>query len=429
MGRRSGTDRRSFLRLGALGGAAVMAGAGRDRPLERAAAAGRRERRALGSSGGRRARRRLRVARGRHRRAPPPLRERGAHRCPSHRALSGADRGARPRVAQRARDQPRCARHRPRARSGTQGGPGARPAPRHSGPAQGQHRHRRPDEDDGRLAGAEGRSRRATRRWRAAARGGRGDPRQDQPQRVGELPRPAVDQRLERPRRPDPQSVRAGPQPCGSARAPASRRRRASAPSRSAPRPTARSSARRQQRGGRHQAHGRTGQPRRHHPDLAQPGHRRTDGAHRRRRGRGAVALTAADPRDAATGGEAAPSKRTTPSTSTPTACTASASASLASSSAFTAASTVDGGGDRGPARAGAEIVDPIRTSAPASSMTPNRGPALRVQGRHRGLPRDARSGARPTLSPTSSLQRGEPRARDAVVRPGALPRPEAKGR
>ncbi len=37
----------------------------------------------------------------------------------------------------------------------------------------------------------------------AAARGRRGDPRQDEPERVGELPLDALDERLERPRRPD----------------------------------------------------------------------------------------------------------------------------------------------------------------------------------------------------------------------------------
>ncbi len=44
-----------------------------------------------------------------------------------------------------------------------------------------------------------------------------------------------------------------------------------------------------QLRPGRHQAHGGTRQPRRHHPDLAQPGHRRADGAHGGGRRRGAV--------------------------------------------------------------------------------------------------------------------------------------------
>ena len=52
----------------------------------------------------------------------------------------------------------------------------------------------------------------------------------------------------------------------------------------------------------RHQADGRAREPQRHRPDLAHAGHRRPDGAHRRRR-RGAArrASPARDPRDAAT--------------------------------------------------------------------------------------------------------------------------------
>ena len=48
---------------------------------------------------------------------------------------------------------------------------------------------------------------------RAPARRRARDPRQDQPQRVGQLPLHAFGQRLERARRPDPQSLRARPQP------------------------------------------------------------------------------------------------------------------------------------------------------------------------------------------------------------------------
>ena len=80
----------------------------------------------------------------------------------------------------------------------------------------------------------------------APARRGRGDPRQDEPLRVGQLPLDALLERLERPRRAVPQSLRARPQPVrlelrlG--------RRGGGEPlraSRSAPRPTARSSRRR----------------------------------------------------------------------------------------------------------------------------------------------------------------------------------------
>ena len=79
-----------------------------------------------------------------------------------------------------------------------------------------------------------------------AARGGRGHPRQDEPERVGELPIDAFDQRLERTRRADAEPVRARSQPVrvelrhrrGDRRQPRGR-------SASAPRPTGRSSARR----------------------------------------------------------------------------------------------------------------------------------------------------------------------------------------
>ena len=52
-----------------------------------------------------------------------------------------------------------------------QSGPRARAAARHPGPDQGQHRHRRPDDDDRRLAGARGLDRRArcVRRRRGCA--------------------------------------------------------------------------------------------------------------------------------------------------------------------------------------------------------------------------------------------------------------------
>ena len=64
----------------------------------------------------------------------------------------------------------------------------ARPAARHSGADQGQHRYGRPDAHHRRIARAR-RQHRGARfvRRRAAARGRRGDPRQDESQRVGEL--------------------------------------------------------------------------------------------------------------------------------------------------------------------------------------------------------------------------------------------------
>ena len=51
---------------------------------------------------------------------------------------------------------------------------------------------------------------------RAAARGRRGDPRQDQPQRMGEFPLDALDLGLERPRRPDANPYALDRNPCGS---------------------------------------------------------------------------------------------------------------------------------------------------------------------------------------------------------------------
>ncbi len=91
----------------------------------------------------------------------------------------------------------------------------ARPAPRHPHPAQGQHRHRRPamQTTAGSLALVGAPAPRDARVVARLRRGRRGDPRQDQPERVGQLPRLQLVQRLERPRRPDPQPLRARPQP------------------------------------------------------------------------------------------------------------------------------------------------------------------------------------------------------------------------
>ena len=94
-------------------------------------------------------------------------------------------------------------------------GAGARPRPgahgplvRHADPDQGQYRDRRAAADDGGQPGAR-RQRHRPRRaaGRAAARGRRGDPRQDQPLGMGEHPLEQLDLRLERGRRPDAQSA------------------------------------------------------------------------------------------------------------------------------------------------------------------------------------------------------------------------------
>ena len=73
----------------------------------------------------------------------------------------------------------------------------------------------RSHDDDGRIAGARRRARR--RRTRSSSTrlrdGGRRHPRQDEPERVGELPLDALVERLERARRADAESVRARSQP------------------------------------------------------------------------------------------------------------------------------------------------------------------------------------------------------------------------
>ena len=80
----------------------------------------------------------------------------------------------------------------------------------------------------------------------APARGGRRHPRQDEPERVGELPLDRIDERLERARRPDPESVRARSQSVRLELGLGGRRRPRTSPRRrSEPRPTARSFRRR----------------------------------------------------------------------------------------------------------------------------------------------------------------------------------------
>ena len=120
-------------------------------------------------------------------------------------------RSQRPALRSVIETQPRRARdRRRRSTASAQERPHPRTAARRPDPDQGQHRHRRPHGDHGRLAGAgriAGGARRLPRR--ASARRRRRHPRQDQPERVGELPLDAVDERLERSRRPDAQPLRA----------------------------------------------------------------------------------------------------------------------------------------------------------------------------------------------------------------------------
>ena len=131
-------------------------------------------------------------------------------------------------------------------------------------------RARRPSAEDRRLP------------RRQAARSRRGDSRQDQSQRMGELPFDAFDVRLERARRADQESLRARPQSVrielrhrhGDRREPGGRGHR--------------HGNRRQhhlpvvgRRPGGHQADRRSRQPQRHHSHLAQSGHRWPDDAQR----------------------------------------------------------------------------------------------------------------------------------------------------
>ena len=161
-------------------------------------------------------------------------------------------------------------------------------AARHPGPHQGQHRHGRPDDDHGRVARARRLDPRARRvRGAQAARGGRRHPRQDEPQRVGELPVHALVERVERPRRPGEEPVRARPQSLG---VELGHRRAAIAASCAAigiGTETDGSIVSPSNNCGLvgAQADRRPRQPRRHHSDCAQPGHRRADDAHRHRRG------------------------------------------------------------------------------------------------------------------------------------------------
>ena len=89
----------------------------------------------------------------------------------------------------------------------------ARTAARHSGSDQRQYRYARPDANHGRLAGAGGiGAAQGLLCGQEAARRRRGDSGQDQLERVGQYPLLALHQRLERARRADSQSLRAGSQ-------------------------------------------------------------------------------------------------------------------------------------------------------------------------------------------------------------------------
>ena len=163
------------------------------------------------------------------------------------------------------------------ARSGAAAQRTARAVARHPDPAERQHRHRRSTANDSGLARA-GRCACAPGcdRHEAAARCGRGDHRQSEPERVGELPRQPELERLERRRSPVPQSAHSRPQSvrvqlrfrsCGRGSAHCRRARDGNRRLDRVPGGTVRRR--------RHQADGRTDEPRRRRADLAHAGHSR----------------------------------------------------------------------------------------------------------------------------------------------------------
>ena len=145
-GRRS-MDRRAFLKTTAAGGAGLTANLACS-PTASESALGRRR---AGRDPA------VRVRRD-HRGRPPGNDGVGrTHRPLHHRGLSRAPRSPGPAGSGAAlddRDQPGCARYRGRARRRASGQRTARAAPRHSGRAQGQPRHPRPDDHHGGVAGA-----------------------------------------------------------------------------------------------------------------------------------------------------------------------------------------------------------------------------------------------------------------------------------
>ena len=165
------------------------------------------------------------------------------------------------------------------ARRRAQGRQSAQPAARHSDPDQRQHRRVGMVNSAGSLALADNRPKQDAFIVAPPARCGRGDPRQDEPQRVGELPLDAIDVGLELARRTDEKPVCARSQ---SVRLELGHRRR----DRREPGVDRRRHRDRRQhhlprvgeRPGRHQADGRPRQPPRHHPDFRFAGHGRTDG-------------------------------------------------------------------------------------------------------------------------------------------------------
>ena len=291
----------------------------------------------------------------------------------------------------------------------------ARPAARHPGPDQGQHRHRRPDDHDRRLARALAdrsppRDAFVVQRLRAA---GAVHPRQDQPERVGELPRRRI--------RPAAGAAAAGRRairtrsiatPAARAPAPAPRSRRTSRPSASAPRPTARSSARPRQRrwsaSSRRSAWSAAPASSRSRTARTRPGRWR---ARSPTPPRCSTAMAGVDPRDPATAAQPPHSQRRLhASSSTPTGCAARASASRATLLRLQRRSRCARRTRRSPScdDKGASSSTRRTSRRSASSTTRVRGAALRVQGRPQRVPRVARADvAGPLARRRHRVQRG----------------------
>ncbi len=184
------------------------------------------------------------------------------------------------------RDQPRGPRDRRPARCRTQGRQGPRPAARHPRRAQGQHRHARSDDHHRGLAGAGGLDSPAGLVRRAEAARSRSDPAgEGQHERVGLLARHECLERMERARRPVPQSL------CPGSHALRIELRLRVRGFRQSRRGHHRHRDGRvdhlpllDQRHRRAQADGGPVEPRRHHPDLALTGLRGTDDPHGARR-------------------------------------------------------------------------------------------------------------------------------------------------
>ena len=191
-----------------------------------------------------------------------------------------------PDTSRSTRDKPRRIVDCRRSRSRAEGRQSARTPARNSDSDQGQHRHRRPDDDDGRVVRSRRIDRAPGRHHRGQASCGRRHPaRQDESQRMGEFPVDALIERLERTRRAGEEPVRARSKPVRLELGDRGRGLREHV------RCWDRNRDGRLDRvpvvGKRNrgnQADARPGESRGNHPDRAQSGHRRSDDAHCARR-------------------------------------------------------------------------------------------------------------------------------------------------